>query len=175
MERVKKTTQVEQLNKNESENLQNKVEELRQVNINERLKKLGLTSAAQNVDAAAKMKFAYKNYLFITSEKIIAFNAKLRKDSSEINGFVETYKSLIFIPLEKYIEVPPSFVLDALEKARNDNCFDTFEIAKIDWIREVKDPIVFGRIKSCDDRFFISQWDDDVNIEDILFMDMKDK
>jgi hypothetical protein len=49
-----------------------------------------------------------------------------------------------------------------------DDCFDSFEIAKIQWKREIKDPILFGRIDGCPDRFYVSQWDDDVRIEDIL-------
>ena len=69
------------------------------------------------------------------------------------------------------MEFPPDTVLDALEKAKEDNCFDTFEVAKISWIEEIKDPILFGIIEGCSDKFFISQWDDDVKIEDLLFME----
>ena len=42
------------------------------------------------------------------------------------------------------------------------------EIAKIQDIVQTKDPIVFGCINKCADRFFIAQWDDDVSIEQIL-------
>lgn len=54
------------------------------------------------------------------------------------------------------------------EKAQKLKCFDTFEIAKIEAVEERKDPIVFGCITGCPDKFFIAQWDDDVKIEDIL-------
>jgi hypothetical protein len=35
-------------------------------------------------------------------------------------------------------------------------------------VKEVIDPIIFGKIDGCTDRFFIAQWDDDVKIEDIV-------
>lgn len=44
-------------------------------------------------------------------------------------------------------------------------CFDSFSVAHI---AEVKDPILFGEIAECTDKFFIAQWDEDVKIEDIL-------
>lgn len=137
----------------------------------DRLKRLGLTAVATKLSKAEKMKAAYENYLFLSAEKIDRFNKKLMNESLTENQRTRAYKRLQFIPLAKYTELPPPNVLEALEKAQNLNCFDTFEIAKIDWIREMKDPILFGVIEGCTDKFFISQWDDDVKVEDILFMD----
>ena len=34
---------------------------------------------------------------------------------------------------------------------------------------EIKDPIGFDKIDSCPDYFFVSQWEDDVKFEDIVF------
>ena len=52
--------------------------------------------------------------------------------------------------------------------SRHLGVFDTFEVAKIESTRVYRDPIVFGRISGCDDRFYIAQYDDDVKIEDLL-------
>ena len=117
------------------------------------------------------MKIAYEKYLFIPPGTIAKFNEKLRKDTLREDKRAMTYKRLVFIPLAHYGQLPPENVLDALEQAQEDKCFDGFEVAKIEWINEVKDPILFGVIEGCPDKFFISQWDDDVSIEDLLFME----
>lgn len=137
----------------------------------ERLMRLGMTKAAEKISNALRLQFAYEHYLFVSAERIAKFNAQLRQETIEENRKVWTYKKLVFIPLDKYPEVPPSNVLEALAQAKEHKCFDTFEVAKIEWVEEIKDPILFGRIDGCPDRFFISQWDDDVKLEDILFMD----
>lgn len=136
-----------------------------------RLEKLGLLTIAKKLDSAEKMKIAYEKYLFIPPGTVTKFNEKLRKDTLIEDKQASTYKRLIFIPLAQYGKLPPENVLNALELAIEDKCFDRFEIAKIEWIKEVKDPILFGVIDGCPDKFFISQWDDDVSIEDLLFME----
>jgi len=75
---------------------------------------------------------------------------------------------LQFTAIQAYEKVPPDFVLEAMEKAMDLNCFDRFEVASIQSVKEIPDPIVFGVIDGCTDKFFISQWDNDVKIEDIL-------
>jgi hypothetical protein len=129
----------------------------------DRLEKLGFKTASTKVKEFSikkrKMAIAYENYRFVRPEKIEAFNQKLRA------GKNWDYKMLTFTPIGKYAEVPPTSVLDALEVAMERKCFDYFEVAHI---VTVKDPILFGCITGCTDRFFISQWDDDVKIEDIL-------
>ena len=135
------------------------------VTIEERLEKTGFKAASKRVtelrERKRKLMIAYENYRFVRQEKIDAFNEKLRKQKSKDGS----YSLLDFSPIESYEGAPPESVLDALETAQARNCFDTFEVA---YIRRVKDPILFGRIKACPDRFFIAQWDDDVKIEDIL-------
>jgi hypothetical protein len=37
--------------------------------------------------------------------------------------------------------------------------------------RRNPDPIIFGRIKGSNNRYFVAQWDDDVKIEQILRAD----
>lgn len=134
-----------------------------------RLNKLGLKGVANKIGKIKQMKTAYGTYLYIDQEKITGFNKRLREDTLWEDKNARNFKQLVFIRLEVYEEIPPAHVLDALEKATELGCFDYFEIAKIQWIKEIKDPIVFGRIEGCPDRFFISQWDDDVKIDDLLF------
>ncbi len=131
----------------------------------DRLEKLGFKAAGAKVKELSvkqrKMAIAYEHYRFVRPEKIDAFNAKLMNQSRKGGD----YKTLAFTPVESYPEVPPADVLDKMEIAMERKCFDQFEVAHI---VNVKDPILFGRIKGCPDRFFIGQWDDDVKIEDIL-------
>jgi len=138
----------------------------------EKLSKLGFKKASNKItelkDLKRKSTIAYEHFRYVTQAKIDAFNEKLKKESMQEDARAYHYKCLKFISLADYPEVPPMDVLDKLEAAQELGCFDTFEIAKIDDVVEVKDPIVFGRINKCPDRFFIGQWDDDVKIEQIL-------
>jgi hypothetical protein len=144
--------------------------------IADRLKQLGMTAAATDVEVNAtrfrKMAKAYELYRFVAPEKIAAFNEKLKAKSFKAGGGLYgqgSYEQLIFTPIATYPAVPPTDVLDALEGAMAHDCFDAFEIAQITELSVPKpDPILFGRIAGCDDRFFIAQWDDDVKIEDLL-------
>jgi hypothetical protein len=138
----------------------------------ERLEKIGLTTASNRIkelkELKRKMTIAYEHFRYVKQEKIDAFNEKLKKETMKEDSRSYNFKCLNFIPLESYEEVPPLDVLDKIEEAQKLGCFDTFEIAKIQDIVQTKDPIVFGRINKCADRFFIAQWDDDVKIEQIL-------
>ena len=55
-----------------------------------------------------------------------------------------------------------------MSEAKARGIFDTFEVAQIDSVVEYKDPIVFGRIEGCGDRFFVAEWADDVSITDLI-------
>ena len=133
-----------------------------------RLEKLGLKSAAKKLNGAQKLSIAYAKYGFITQEKVDRFNEKLRIETLTEDKTARSYKRLLFTPLDSYHKVPPQDVLVRLEAAMNDAIFDTFEIATIQWVKEIIDPILFGRIDGCPDRFYVAQWDDDVRIEDIV-------
>lgn len=137
-----------------------------------RLKALGLTKAAETIVKAKvlteKLTIAYQHYRFVSPEKITAFNEKLMQETLKETRSHAYYKQLMFTAIEKYERVPSIEVLNELEVAQSRKCFDTFEIAEIQAVERVKDPILFGRVTGCEDRFFIAQWDDDVNIDDIL-------
>lgn len=132
----------------------------------DRLEKLGFKAASAEVKELSirkrKMALAYELYRFVRPERIKEFNAELYKETRDKNG---GYKVLEFQPIEHYRNVPPAEVLNALETAHGHKCFDNFEVASI---RQVEDPILFGTIDGCDDKFYIAQWDNDVKIEDIL-------
>lgn len=130
----------------------------------EKLEKLGFKVAGAKVKELGtrkrKMALAYEHYRFVRQDRIDAFNKKLRD-----NGNSFDYKRLSFTPVEDYPHCPPEDVLDKMGVAVDRQIFDHFEVAHI---IQVKDPILFGRVKGCPDRFFIGQWDDDCRIEDIL-------
>lgn len=138
----------------------------------ERLEKLGFKGASEKLkilsERKKKMAIAYEHYRFVRPEKIVEFNARLRVNTLKNEDYRTTWQELSFTKIESYNEVPPEFVLTELEKAVDRKCFDSFEVAHIVTNVKVPDPILFGRIEGCADRFFISQWDDDVKIEDIL-------
>jgi len=137
------------------------------------LKELGLESAANKVNATKEFErrcaIAYEHFRFVTQKNIDDFNTKIKKETfkKHANGF-SRYDTLQFVNLVSYQEVPPVNVLEKLEEAKGKRCFDSFEVAKIQSVEVRPDPILFGRVKGCPDRFFVSQWDSDVRIEDIL-------
>lgn len=141
-------------------------EQTKKVTSGERLAKLGFTLAADRLTKLAakkrSMMIAYEHYRFVKAEKIAIFNNDLyNRTCRDEDGF----KRLTFTSVENYQEYPPETVLASLETAIERKCFDSFEVAHIE---RVKDPILFGRIKECSDYFFIDQWDDDISIDQLL-------
>lgn len=149
----------------------------------ERLKALGLHGAARVIEAEVKelkavnefqkkLYVACENFRVIKPEKIAEFNAILKHKTLKVSGRewskVETFDQLVFLPLEKYSKVPPDDVLESLEKAKEVGCFDSYEVGVLESVEVRPDPLLLGRVKGSDFRFFISQWDNDVKIEDIL-------
>ncbi len=141
------------------------------------LEKLGLKKAASNLkekrEFKRKMSIAFENFRYVKPEKFEKMNEKLKENTLVEEGDVgvdlyHVYDKLAFISIAEYETIPPQEVLDKIEAAQEFKCFDTYEICKIESVREYKDPIVFGIIKNCPHKFFIAQWDDDIRIEDIL-------
>jgi hypothetical protein len=135
------------------------------------LERLGFKTAAAELarmkEHKRKLALAYEHYRFVRQEKVAEFNKKLLKKTGQHMDDVRImeYQTLQFERIEHYPNVPPQSVLSSLETAQNRKCFDYFEIASI---RNVKDPILFGGIHGCSDRFYIDQWDTDVSIDDLL-------
>ena len=147
------------------------------------LKELGLTNAAEKIETGRSLKkklaVAYEYYKFVSPDIFDRFAKSLREKTykNEKTGKytgIEKWHELKFIALDKYPEVPPPDCLLELKKAKELGIFDGFEVAKTEEVSSnynrtpVPDPIIFGLINGCVDKFFITQWDDDVRIEDIL-------
>lgn len=131
------------------------------------LEKLGFKKALSKLGKGRKvfpkLKVAYAMYGFIKPEQVQKFQEVLGLQKAS-KGY---RKQLSFCRIDQYDrDVPPQDVLEKIEAAKNVGCFDYFEIAYVEEVK--KDPIVFGRIQDCPDRFFIAQWDDDVSIEQII-------
>lgn len=146
--------------------------------LEERLASLGFENASNKLKSdlalAEKMELAYSKYLYVSQAQFDAFNEKLKAETLQEDKRAYTYKRLKFTDIKNYTKIPPENVLDSLEKAKEDNIFDVYEICEIEWHEEIKDPILFGYITGCTDKFFISQWEEDIKIEDILFMEKKE-
>jgi hypothetical protein len=141
------------------------------VPIIEELQELGFESAAKKVQESKelyrKTAVAYEHFDHVSEEDVNKFNEAVRKQTQKDHNNYITYDQLKFYNVKDYLEVPPADVLEKLKEAKKWNCFDYFEIAKIESVKQMKDPILFGRIKDCGDYFFIAQWDSDVTIEAI--------
>ena len=150
------------------------------MNTIEQLETAGLTMAAkvlkETSERSIKLNKAYASYEFVRQEAVDAYNKKLRDDSFKQTGtkgrdLEYRYISVGFHPLETYDKVPPAEAVEKIIEARKTGIFDYFEVAKIDSVVEYKDPIVFGRIKGCGDRFLVCQWDNDIKFEDLIKAD----
>jgi hypothetical protein len=139
----------------------------------EELKELGLITASNVLHNAKefdrKTSIAYEHFRYVTQKQFEKFNEELQKktEGKTKEGY-RTYDVLQFVSLERYPDVPPRDVLNQLRAAQDIKCFDTFEVAKIKSHVVRPDPILFGVVVGCSDRFFIAQWDKDVKIDDII-------
>ena len=144
------------------------------------LEELGFLTASKAVETEVKnhqeindlerrVMFAYERYRFITPANIDRFNAILKKKSQKTLGVGHyTYESLLFTPIANYGKIPPTDVLQKVREAKKEGLFDAFEVCTIQTVEVRPDPIIFGVIRNCEDKFFIAQWDNDVKIEDII-------
>jgi len=144
------------------------VEKQPEVKVIDTLERLGFKTASTKLKTLSekkrKLAIAYEFYRVVTEEKVADFQSKLRKKTANWDGR-QGYHKLDFVPVESYENVPTPDVLAEMEVAQGRKCFDSYEVA---YIKQVEDPLLFGRIKGCPDRFFIAQWDNDVSIDDIL-------
>lgn len=137
------------------------------------LEELGFTAAAtglkQKRELARKMRIAFEHFRVVTPDKIQEFNQELcKRTRTDRKGGGYIYQHLAFIPIAQYGEVPPADALEALRAAKELKCFDTYEVAKIESVQVIPDPILFGCITGCANKYYIAQWDNDVKIEDLL-------
>lgn len=107
----------------------------------------------KNLNVSTAISLGYK--VFITDQEIDKFRDHLPSN-----------KELVIDEIDEY-EIPlPRMVQESLKKAKETKLFSKFLIF---WIREVKDPILFGVVNGDKEKFFfIDEWDEDVSIEDFL-------
>lgn len=70
-----------------------------------------------------------------------------------------------------YTAVPPTYVAEKLTQAKSvlPTLFDYYTVAELNTRNsKIKDPLLLGRIKDVNIRFFICQWDDDIQLDDII-------
>lgn len=128
-----------------------------------------------------RMVQAYEFYRVVKQDAVDAFNAKLKAKTSrpltpEDPQYRYGYESTIcdqlkLEPLAGYPGVPPADVFAAVKEAKERKIFDSFEVASVQPVAthvKLPDPIVFGRIEGCTDRFYIAEWGTDVNIVDLI-------
>lgn len=139
---------------------------------------LGLPAAAAQIkkerELARKLRIAFEHFRVVEPAHIDRFNKELYKKTLKKAASAwgsDTYNRLKFTPIHNYENLPPAEALEKLREAKTLGCFDTFEIATIESVEIVPDPILFGRITGSENRYFIAQWDDDVKIEEILRAD----
>lgn len=69
------------------------------------------------------------------------------------------------VPIELYETLPPSDVLKSVEVHKARNVFDYMTIASVN---AVVDPLLLGRIEGRSEAWFIAQWGDDVQLDDVI-------
>jgi hypothetical protein len=139
-----------------------------------------------------KLAIAYEHFKIVPQEKITSFNEKLKEktrrplDSEQAKrlelqkvphhptrweGATVIHDELTLVKMADYPGLPPSEVLGKVKEAKSLNCFDRFEVAEVSPVSTVvklPDPIVFGLVDGCTDRFFIAEWGQDVKVSDLI-------
>lgn len=73
------------------------------------------------------------------------------------------------VNIENYGGFIPENCLDRALSAKDTGMFDRLTVAYPEYhAGPVKDPVIFGRRNSSQNRFFIAQWDNDVTLDDLL-------
>lgn len=67
--------------------------------------------------------------------------------------------------IDQYTSCPPKEILEKLKIHKERNVFDYFTIATV---KHISDPLLLGRISNVQDRFFIAQWGEDIQLDDII-------
>lgn len=68
-------------------------------------------------------------------------------------------------PVKDYKGIPPENVVDLASEHANRNIFDELVVAEV---KGIAYPLLLGYIKGDENRYFIAQWGDDVQLDDLL-------
>lgn len=69
------------------------------------------------------------------------------------------------VPVANYDGIPPEHVLLRLAEEKQKGIFQEYHVASVE---NIHDPLLLGIVKGCEDRFFLSQWGDDVSLDDVI-------
>lgn len=84
----------------------------------------------------------------------------------EYRNALPSNRQLVIDDLAEFEKPIPKSVTKKVNAAKELQVFDSFRVF---WIREVKDPIIFGIVNEEPDKyFFVDEWDDDISVEDLL-------
>ena len=137
----------------------------------DRLQKLGVTTQAEILKQELQLRIKLAR-IQEWDYKVLPYDAIKEYDGKVVN----TYTLKVHIDtLDKYCgtkeqeeakdRIMPDFVLDELEKAKDRQIFEEFNIL---WIEKVKDPLLLGGIKGCKDFFLICEWGEDIKFDDMI-------
>jgi len=113
--------------------------------------------------------YAHTNGIFYMDDMDSVYS--IDRFSEQTNDYLSSDKNTIgrFEWIETRIDqvksLPPKNILRKLSTHKRRKLFDYFTIAKVEGLY---DPILFGRIKGSEDRFFIAQWGEDVSLDDVI-------
>lgn len=146
----------------------------------------GFDSAAADLELkaalATKLAKAYEHFRYVSKEAVAEFQKKTlerteRNATSEDqrrlnNPYVSRIADqLVFCRMETYKGLPPADVLKRVSEVKAMGIFDAYEVAEIQPVatqQKLPDPIVFGLVNGCTDRFYVAEWGEDVSINDLL-------
>lgn len=145
----------------------------------------GFTTVATELERKAKLATnlakAYEFFRYVSREAYDAFQKKIldktkrpatEADRARLGRYTtEVADQLVIVDMGAYPGLPPADVLLKVKEARAMEIFDRFEVAEIQPVAtqvKLPDPIVFGLVDGCTDRFFVAEWGTDVSINDLL-------
>ena len=69
------------------------------------------------------------------------------------------------VPLSQYAGIPPEPVLARLAEEKVKGIFQEYHVASVE---NIHDPLLLGIVKGCADRWYLSQWGNDVSLDDVI-------
>lgn len=104
-----------------------------------------------------------------TEEKLIVRPTQYIDSNTQWRNSTDPKRVGIFrweeVDSQAYQGIPPVGVLEKLQTEKKKKIFNYFTIANV---KHIPDPILFGRIDGCPDRFYLAQWGDDVCLDDLI-------
>jgi hypothetical protein len=127
------------------------------------LKELGFKTVANKAHSLAETRMkenmaALAGYTKITKEDY-------KKADEGLRARTKGTCRLALTDVSDYPAAPPNEVLGEMKKAHQSGIFDKFQIIHV---QKVPDPILVGRIKNCEDLFFIAEWDKDISLQELV-------